>query len=201
MFHQEDGDACKWSLCIVMLRHAKTIIRKTRWDLPRSQKLRKVWKWGTPASKNCSCLSDYLFIFFEKVWNIHNIQMPLAGAGKMIHSWSKLELCGHGTQVNHVVPHGLLIWHSHACKRMLRLHVTREKEGPQNMLQACDFQSHCWWLSHTKNMSIGARIIIYHNRPNCLFPSNRQQKTCLEPTINSCLLSFPAVNFSETLQL
>ena len=44
MFHQEDGDACKWSLCIVMLRHAKTIIRKTRWDLPRSQKLRKVWK-------------------------------------------------------------------------------------------------------------------------------------------------------------
>lgn len=120
---------------------------------------------------------------------------------QMIHSWSKLELCGHGTQVNHVVPHGLLIWHSHACKRMLRLHVTREKEGPQNMLQACDFQSHCWWLSHTKNMSIGARIIIYHNRPNCLFPSNRQQKTCLEPTINSCLLSFPAVNFSETLQL
>lgn len=113
----------------------------------------------------------------------------------------KLELCGHGTQVNHVVPHGLLIWHSHACKRMLRLHVTREKEGPQNMLQACNFQSHCWWLSHTKNMSIGTRIITYHNRPNCLFPSNRQQKICLEPTINSCLLSFPAVNFSETLQL
>ena len=25
MFHQEDGDACKWSLCIIMLRHAKTI--------------------------------------------------------------------------------------------------------------------------------------------------------------------------------
>lgn len=193
-----------------MLRHAKTIIRKTRWHLPRSQKLRTEETVGTPAaSKNCSCLS-LSFYFFEKVRNIHNIQRPLFCNGadphdpQLIHL---LKLCGHGTQVNHVVPQGLLIWQFHACKRMLRLHGTNAKKeeilgAPKHVTSMQCEKSHCWWLSHTKkNMSIGTRIIIYHNRPNCLFPSNRQQKTCLEPTINSCLLSFPAVNFSETLQL
>ena len=87
--------------------------------------------------------------------------------------WSaalKRELCGHGTQVNHVEPHGLLLRHSRG-KRLLRLHGSREKDGALKHVAIIACSITLFGLSRRI-----CRIIIYHVCPKCLFPSERQQK-------------------------